>query len=201
MKQIKAIPNKNTSLYDNIVSEVSKLFKKAGKEPVLMHSLRTVFWLSTLKPDADEALKIAALTHDIERITPPPPLEDMVAGSSKGWLDPDFLRRHSDKGADIITELLERLEADSRMIERVAFLVAGHEFSGTSDQNVLKDADSVSFFENNVSEFLQLKIEKFGKAKVGAKFEWMYRRITSEMARRIAAPWYRQAMERLDESH
>ena len=83
------------------------------------------------------------------------------------------------------------------MIERVAFLVAGHEFSGTADQNVLKDADSVSFFENNIAEFLQLKVKKFGKAKVSAKFEWMYNRMTSEAARRIAAPWYRRAMHRL----
>ena len=188
------------NLFEQIASHIAHLFKQAGKEPVLIHSQRTVFWLLKLKPDADEALKIAALAHDIERISPPPPLEDMVAASSDGWLDSEFIRRHSTNGADIIAKLMGRLEADPKQIERVQFLVAGHEYSGTSDQNVLKDADSVSFFENNIEEFLQLKVKKFGKQKVREKFKWMYSRITSEPAKSIAAAWFRAAMEQLDRS-
>ncbi len=189
------------NLYDQIESCVSDLFKQAGKEAVLEHSRRTVFWLLKLKPDADEALKIAALAHDIERISPPPPLENMVAVSAKGWQEPKFLRQHSEKGADIIARVMSRLEADPRIIERVKFLVAGHEFSGSDDQNVLKDADSVSFFENNVGEFLRLKAKKFGKDKVREKFHWMFSRITLEAAKQIAEPWYRRAVEQLDLVH
>lgn len=195
---MKSVLRDHQNLFERIASHISRLFKQAGKESVLIHSQRTVFWLLKLKPDADEALKIAALAHDIERISPPPPLEDMVAASSDGWLDPEFIRRHSTKGAAIIGELMDRLGADPETIERVKFLVAGHELSGTRDQNLLKDADSVSFFENNLEEFLQLKAKKFSKEKVRAKLKWMYSRMSSEAAKRIAAPWYRQAMEQLD---
>lgn len=188
----------NQKIYEKVENYVSNLFIQAGKERVLIHSRRTVFWLLKLMPDADEALKIAALAHDIERISPPPPLERMVAGSAKGWMDPEFLHRHSKKGADIIAEVMSRLEADPEMIERVKFLVAGHEFSGTNDQNMLKDADSVSYFENNVERFLQLRVKRFGKEKVRAKFKWMYSRITSEKAKRIAEPWYQRALAQLE---
>lgn len=189
---------KNQNVYDEIERFVASGLKKAGKEHVLLHSRRTVFWLLELKPDADEALKIAALAHDIERISLAPPLEGMVAGSTEGWMDPAFLNRHSTKGAEIIAEFMNGLEVAPEMIERVKFLVAGHEFSGTNDQNVLKDADSVSFFENNIEVFLDLKVKLFGKEKVRDKIEWMYSRITSETARRIAAPWYHRAMMQLD---
>jgi hypothetical protein len=153
--------------------------------------------LLKLKPDASEALKIAALAHDIERISPPPPLERMVASSPRGWRDPEFLQRHSEKGAEIIAEVMSRRQAAPEMIEQVKFLVAGHEFSGTREQNILKDADSVSYFESNIEEFLQLKVKTFGKEKVRAKFNWMYNRITSETARRIVEPWYRRALAQL----
>jgi hypothetical protein len=192
------ILGENQNLYEKVEKHVSRLFEQAGKEPVLFHSRRTVFWLLKLKPDADQALKIAALAHDIERVSPPPPLEYMVADSSKGWLDPEFLRLHSIKGSEIIEKLLNRLAVEPEIIEKIKFLVAGHEFAGTCEQNVLKDADSVSFFENNVEEFLQIKAKKFGKEKVRAKLKWMYNRITSEKAKRTAAPWYELAMKQLD---
>lgn len=188
----------NHNLYEKIEGIVAERFKQAGKEPVLLHSRRTVDWLLQLKPDADQALKIAALAHDIERLSPPPPLEDMIADSPRGWRDPEFLRRHSEKGSRIIGKIMEALKADPGTIEAVKFFVAGHEFSGSDDQNLLKDADSVSFFENNVEEFLSLKVKKFGRQKVRAKFIWMFSRITSEAAKRIAAPWYQRALAQLD---
>ena len=187
----------NQNLYEKVEGIVTERFIQADKEPVLLHSRRTVYWLLQLKPDADEVLKIAALAHDIERASPPV-LEPMVGASAKGWLDPEFLRRHSEKGARIIGELMDGLKADPGTIEQVKLLVAGHEFAGTEAQNVLKDADSVSFFENNVGKFVQLNAKKFGKKKVRAKFEWMYGRITSETAKQIVAPWYHRALEQLD---
>lgn len=188
----------NQNLYEKVEKDIADLYQQAGMEPILLHSRRTVFWLLELKPDANEALKIAAMAHDIERASPHRPLDHMVADSPKGYLDPEFLRRHCEKGAKIIGELMEGLKADHQIIERVKFLVAGHEFSGTNEQNVLKDADSVSFFENNVERFLQLKAKNFGKEKVRAKLEWMYNRITSETDGRIVEPWYQGALERLD---
>ena len=54
---------------------MSELFKKVDRfvresfndEGTYLHSKRTVHWIKVLKPDADEALLIAGMSHDIER--------------------------------------------------------------------------------------------------------------------------------------
>jgi hypothetical protein len=76
-------------------------------------------------------------------------------------------------------------------------LIARHEEGGSDDQNVIKDADSVSFFENNIDHFLNDLLKKWGNEVVKDKFQWMLERITSEKAKVIAKPWYEQAMESL----
>ena len=188
----------NQDLYEKIERHISSLYENAAKDVLMKHSQRTIFWLLKLNPDADVALKIAAFTHDIERLASSPPLEHMIAASSEGWQDPEFLRRHSTKGAEIIGEILKGMAVEPGVIDQVQFLVAGHEFPGTDDQNILKDADSISFFENNVMGFLRMHVKTYGKEKVRAKFEWMYSRISSEPARQIVEPWYHQAMAQLD---
>jgi hypothetical protein len=40
------------------------------------------------------------------------------------------------------------------MIERVMMLVSKHEVGGNDDQNLLKDADAISFLENQIDVFL-----------------------------------------------
>jgi hypothetical protein len=77
-------------------------------------------------------------------------------------------------------------------------LVSKHEVGGNQDQNLLKDADSISFLENNVDNFVSKKVSETGKDKVRDKFDWMYNRITSETARQIARPWYEAAIKKLD---
>jgi hypothetical protein len=187
-----------SDLYNKVEQYVVQVFNQAKLGHQIIHFRRTVYWLLQLKPDADEGLRIAALTHDIERAFRDPRLEEILEKSPGGFRDPVFLRKHSNHGAAIIAEFLTRQAACPKMIERVKMLVEGHEFAGTDDQNALKDADSLSYFENNVNKFLQRKSKEIGKEKVKAKFDWMFDRITSKKARQIAAPWYQQALLRLE---
>lgn len=76
-------------------------------------------------------------------------------------------------------------------------LVSKHEVGGNDDQNLLKDADSISFFENNVDHFVNKKVGETSKEKVKDKFEWMFNRISSEKAKQIARPWYEEAIKKL----
>jgi len=78
-------------------------------------------------------------------------------------------------------------------------LISKHEEGGNDDQNLLKDADSISFFENNVPLFLTKHVSEVGKEKVKEKFDWMFNRITSEKAKQIARQWYEEAIKKLDE--
>lgn len=52
------------------------------------------------------------------------------------------------------------------------------------------DADSVSFFETNVENFVRKKVLREGYAKIRPKLEWMYNRIHSEEAKKEAQKNY-----------
>jgi hypothetical protein len=52
---------------DYLKRKIEEIIKKSPVSEDPIHSKNTLEWLLKLKPDADEALKIAALGHDIER--------------------------------------------------------------------------------------------------------------------------------------
>jgi hypothetical protein len=169
-------------------------FTKIGKEKSIPHFLRTKYWLLELKPDADEAFCISAVAHDIERAFRDP---NNDKAKTAGFLDDFFLKYHPEKGADIMAEFLKSQGANEELIERVKLLISKHETGGNDDQNLLKDADSVSFFENNADSFIKMA-EEIGKDKIKDKFDWMFSRITDERAKEIAKPWYDEALQKLE---
>jgi|SRR3989338_7415549 len=183
-------------LYKKAEQFVIDSFNKAGKSSQIKHFIRTVHWMKELKPDADDALFISAVAHDIERVFRKQDMEDKKRSLS--YTDPEFFRLHEERGAEIIGDFLKQQGATAEIIERVKMLVSKHEEGGNDDQNLLKDADSVSFFETNISLFLTKHVQDVGKEKVREKFDWMYKRITSEKAKQIARPWYEEAIKNLD---
>jgi len=188
-----------SKLYEDTKQFVLNIFK--NKEVVyLVHFERTVYWIKRLKNDADDALLIAGLAHDIEKGFPNSikKLHQKIKVSS--FSDREFLRIHQNNCAKIIGDFLKNQGASQDMIDRVRMLVSRHEEGGTDDQNLLKDADSISFFENNINHILTKELKKFGKTKVRQKFDWMFSRITNESARQIAKPMYEKSLIKLKES-
>jgi hypothetical protein len=183
--------------YKQVERYIIDTFTKIGDTGGIKHFLRTVHWIKVLKHDADEALLISAMAHDIERGFRNHETYDFIKKADKGFRSDEHLTHHQNEGARLIGEYLEKIGADKIMIDRVKLLVSKHEIGGTDDQNLLKDADSLSFFENNIDHFLDKKVNEAGKAKVLDKFDWMYNRITSEVAKKIARPWYDEAIRKL----
>lgn len=185
-------------MYKKAEKFVVESFTKVGKTHQIKHFKDTVKWIKRLKPDADEALCIAAVAHDIERAFRK---EDMPEKrKSVGLHSALYFRPHEERGAEIIAEFLRKENAGQKLIERVKMLVSRHEEGGNKDQNLLKDADSISFFEDNVPYFLSnTKIaEVGGKERTKAKIKWMYKRITSKKAKQIAKQWYEDAVKKLN---
>ena len=182
-------------LFDKVKQFVKKSFR--GKEPggQIVHFERTVYWVQKLNPSADKALLIAAFAHDIERAYRS--REIMKNLREVKFTDKKRMREHQEKGAQIIGRFLEQENAPRELIKRVKDLISKHEEGGDEGQNILKDADSISFLENNIKIFLQMA-EKIGKKKIRQKFDWMYNRITSEQAKQIANKWYKKAIEELE---
>jgi len=184
-----------SELYNKVEMFVEKSFEgKFG----LIHFKRTVYWIKQLKPDIDEAMLIAAIAHDIERASRTEESPQMQRMKSAGMKDEEFLRYHQERGAEIIGEFLVKNNASQKLTERVKMLISRHELGGNEDQNLLKDADSISFFENNVRHFLTEHVKKLNKERVKEKFDWMFNRITYDKSRKIAKPWYEDAINQLN---
>ena len=185
----------NQELYKKAEQFVIDSYTKIGKTSQIKHFKRTVYWVKKLKPDVDEALLISAIAHDIERAYRK---EDMLEKKRTiSYSDPKFFRPHEERGAEIIAEFLKKEGAEQKLIERVKMLVLKHEEGGNDDQNLLKDADSISFFENRVDHFVSKQVIETSKDKVKDKFDWMFNRISSEKARQISQPWYEEAIKKL----
>jgi hypothetical protein len=108
------------------------------------HLMRTRDWVVELDPAAGTALRIAALTHDIERRVPggPDPWEH-------DWGDPRYVLEHSIRSARMVRAWLEEMEAPAELVAHVEGLVLHHEIGGYPEADLLQAADSLSFLEVN----------------------------------------------------
>lgn len=183
-------------VYNQTKKFVINSFDQAGKPAQIKHLLRTVYWLKKLKPGADEALLVSAVAHDIERAFRQKDMLEKLAET--GSANIEFYRLHEERGAEIMTDFIKKQKVDDNFIKRVKELISRHEEGGNGDQNLLKDADSVSFFENNVSVFIDKAIEENKKKRTKRKFDWMFNRITSKKAKQIARPLYEKAVKALN---
>jgi hypothetical protein len=182
--------------YNKVKQFVDDSFAKAGDIHDLKHFDRTVHWLLQLDPHADDALQTAAYAHDIERAFRDKSY-NKIFQNNKGFISQDHLRHHQETGADIISDFLTQASAPEDFIKKVKRLISRHEIGGNADENILKDADSISYFENQIPFFLEVKVKSVGKDKVREKFDWMFSRISSSRAKQLAEPMYLKAIKDL----
>lgn len=152
---------------NKIINEISKSPTETDPD----HSRSTKKWLLELDPDADKALWIAALAHDIERAYSTPEDEKKKEDFNNYRA---IKTAHGRKSADIICELLAEYQLDDVFLKRVRFLVEHHEFGGDNGCDVLREADSISFFENNLKTYFR----KYGPEKTKEKVQYMYERMS-----------------------
>lgn len=184
--------------------EKSELFKKAeqflfdsfGPDHITdPHLKRTVYWARALDPAADEAVLIAALTHDIQRAEGDRPA--ITDEAFKDFNVEDYLQYHQEKGGEMMEDFLIRSNAPVELAKKVNHLISKHEVGGDREQDLLRDADSISFLENLVDLFIEEKIPDFGFEAVQKKFKWMFERIGSDKAKQLAEPFYKDALKKL----
>ena len=190
------------SYFEKVKDFVDEKFKEAGRKDHLVHLRRTVDWVEELRPDADEALLIAAYAHDIqhaERWSNSVEQREKERPERRDFRDKERMKKHEARGAEIIGDFLREKGAPEEMVERVENLIDNHEEGGTEDQNILKDADSVSFLETKIDAFLEKAGVKLRKKDVRDKFDYMFERLSTQRAREISEPWYREAVYKLEE--
>jgi len=143
---------------------------KNGKR-AFIHAKGVRKYLLQLNPQADYALQISALAHDIERAT------DIISKKKKEELRKKdytaYKREHSIVGAKITKELLTKHKYDKKFIQKVEYLITNHEFGGDIEVNYLRDADSLSFFADNAKWYLE---HDHTIEQLKDKLEFMYSR-------------------------
>jgi len=157
----------------HIKNEILEILRCSALPEDYEHALNVLEWVNRLKPDADFPLRIAALGHDIERALP----ERKVQRTNFPSYD-DFKRTHAQNSAKIIDEILSMYTIAPDVIERVHYLIANHEFGKDNDFdiNILKDADSLSFFEINLPYYLLRE----GERETYFRMQWGYDRMSKK---------------------
>jgi hypothetical protein len=185
-------------MLEEVIEFVDNSFKFCATEYDPSHFQRTVYWASQLRPSADEAILIAAYAHDIQRAFRPTNTEQTFRDREMN--DAEFLRLHQQKGAEIIADFLRTKNYDERYVQRVYNIVNHHEEGGDDESDLVKDADSLSYFETNAIKHAQKTSRSVGKEKIRRKIEWMFNRISSLKAKQIAKTKYEEVLRLLDEA-
>ncbi|PIN86625.1 hypothetical protein COV19_03860 [Candidatus Woesearchaeota archaeon CG10_big_fil_rev_8_21_14_0_10_44_13] len=162
--------------FSQLRKEIREILPKSPIESDLKHSELTHKWLLKLKPDADEAMQIAAITHDIDRAITRITEKDCKDFSKMG----EFKKEHGIRSAKFISEIMKKQGYDKKMIDNVRHLVESHESGGDDEQDMIMSADSLAFFEYNLPTYLKHYSRKDAIKKIG----FMYKRLP-EKARKL----------------
>jgi hypothetical protein len=127
------------------------------------HALDTWQWVLRLEPEADLAVQVAALFHDVERLLS----EADARVEHKAENYQAFKDAHAALGAELTCALLAELKVDTATCERVRWLVTRHERPGEDCAlALLNDADALSFFSLNSSGFIRYFSPEHSRRKV-----------------------------------
>lgn len=164
--------------------KIRAVISKSGVPEDPVHAENVLDWVLKLRPDADEALQIAALSHDIDRA------DERRKVRRTDFNDYDaFKAAHANHSAKILKEILHECYVDQSIIDEACRLVVQHEVGGDMRSDLLKDADSISFFEVNMSLYLQRE----GYEETLKRCIWGYHRLSTKMreiCRNMTYPQY-----------
>lgn len=158
----------NQLIPSDLKAEILSILNKSDLGKESSHGENTLLWVKKLKPDASLALQIAALAHDIERGVSPRYKDENFEDHE------EYKKAHSERGAQILERILRQRNIDEKVITDATNLVRLHEVGGTTDADILLDADSISFFDNNLDFYISYK----GLAGAIKQIEYKFQRCT-----------------------
>jgi hypothetical protein len=153
------------------------------------HADNTLEWLLRLEPNAGEALRLAALAHDIDRA-----VEEIKVRRADYDNYDVFKAAHARHGAELLRPILTACGVARDIVDEACRLVEVHEVGGDPSSDLLKDADSISYFDVN----LPLYYQREGWAETKRRSLWGYRRLSARARKIVENIGYEEeAMTRL----
>lgn len=179
-------PASQGAIFNRVLTEHRKVHDLA--KPLVRadynHALDTWQWMLRLNPRASLAAQLAALFHDIERLTSE--ADARVEHHAPNYQA--FKDAHARRGAELAETLLEKAGVDAVTRGRAARLIAVHEHPPapgdpeTEDAALLNDADALSFFSLNSAGYL----DYFGPEQTRRKAAFTLGRLRPETRRHLA---------------
>jgi len=117
------------------------------------HADNTLEWLLRLEPHADDALQLAALAHDIDRA-----IEELKVKRADFDDYDTFKAAHARNGAEILRPILTGCGVERHIVDEACRLVVVHEVGGEFRSDLLKDADSISYFDVNLPFYYRRRV-------------------------------------------
>jgi hypothetical protein len=156
------------------------------------HLIKSLEWLDRIAPGSPEAVRLATLTHDMERAFGGRDAIPIVMN------DRAYEKAHSDRSARIVGQWLAANGAEPELVARVESLIRIHEWGGSVEADLVQAADSLSFLETNVDVMIGfVKSGKYSKDEIISKVDAMYARIGLPLAKELARPMWHRAMQSL----
>jgi len=156
--------------------KINELVVQSSYPEEPFHSINTLEWLLKLDPNADIALQVAALGHDIERS-----IEKRKVRASDYTTFDEYMEAHAQNSAEILTEIMEECGVDQELTDEVAFLVSHHETGGGERLDLLMNADILSFFQ----VCLPLYFDRKGPEITKKRMVWGYKKLSKELRKKL----------------
>ncbi len=121
---------------------------KVPEDP--LHAENTLAWVLKLMPEADEALKLAALGHDIDRA-----IETRRVQKNRFGSFDEFKAAHATNSAEILGLILEECGVDECVRLEVCRLVSLHETGGDERSDILEERRLPILFSRQSSSLLR----------------------------------------------
>lgn len=152
--------------------KIRAIISKSSVPEDTIHAENVLEWILKLKPDADEALQIAALAHDLDRA------DERRKIQRSNFNDYNqFKAAHAHNSTTILKEILHECQVEQSIIDEACRLVNRHEIGGDPRSDLLKDADSISYFEVN----MPLYVQREGYEETLKRCIWGYHRLSPKM--------------------
>ncbi len=163
-----------TGSIDCVKNRIENIIRKSKVPEDPVHSKNTLEWVLKLKPNADIALQIAALGHDVERA-----VEERKVKRKDFESYDEFKKTHAANSAKILVGIMVDCRVNRDLIEDVRSLVTHHEAGGDDRSNILREADSLSFLDVNLPHyFTRNSVEETRKRVL-----WSYRKLSDNSKR------------------
>jgi len=165
-----------------IENEIEEIISLSDVPEDYCHAKNVKKWVLKFRPNADWTLQIAAFAHDIERALP----QRKVIRSKFSDYN-EFKNAHALNSAKIVQEILDKYPLSSEVKNKILCLIKNHELGQNEDSDlvILKDADSLSFFEVNLLAYA----ERNDESEILSRMMWGYKRLSSR-ARQIVKEFH-----------